>query len=107
LKYDTLRPVFGGRTAEDISKQEIVRWLTSAAADREWAPATKNRWQAAFSLAFRVGMENDKIDKNPAARIGRTKEDNGRVRWLSEEEESRVRESIAQRAQRHVPAFDL
>jgi integrase len=32
---------------------------------------------------------------------------NGRVRWLSEEEESKVREAIAQRAPRHVPAFDL
>jgi site-specific recombinase XerD len=107
LKYETLRPVFGSRVAGDISKQEIVRWLTATAADREWAPATKNRWQAAFSLAFRVGMENDKIDKNPAARIGRTKEDNGRVRWLSEAEESKVRGAIAQRAPRHVPAFDL
>lgn len=107
LKYETLRPVFGGRTAADISKQEIVRWLTSTSADREWAPATKNRWQAAFSLSFRVGMENDKIERNPAARIGRTKEDNGRVRWLSEEEESRIRGAIAQRTPRHVPAFDL
>ncbi|HME31500.1 MAG TPA: hypothetical protein VKG65_01980 [Terriglobales bacterium] len=77
LKYETLRPVFGSRAAEDISKQEIVRWLTSTLADSEWAPATKNRWQAALSLAFRVGMENDKIEKNPASRIGRTKEDNG------------------------------
>ena len=58
MKYQTLRPVFGSRAAEDISKHEIVRWLTSTAADREWAPTTKNRWQAAFSLAFRVGMEN-------------------------------------------------
>ena len=84
MKYETLRNVFGSRSAEEISKQEIVRWLTSTAADRKWEPATKNRWQAAFSLAFRVGMENEKIDKNPASRIGRTKEDNGRVRWLSE-----------------------
>jgi site-specific recombinase XerD len=107
MKYDTLRPVFGCRPAEEISKQEIVRWLTSTAADREWAPATKNRWQAAFSLAFRVGMENEKIEKNPAARIGRTKEDNGRVRWLSETEEAKLRAAIEQRTPRHVPAFDL
>jgi len=52
-------------------------------------------------------MENDKIEKNPAARIGRIKEDNGRVRWLSEEKESQVREAIAHRAPRHVPAFEL
>ena len=107
LKYETLRPFFGSRAAEEITKQEIVRWLTSAAAKRKWAPATKNRWQAAFSLAFRVGIENEKIDKNPAARIGRTRENNGRVRFLSEEEESTLRMAIASRSPQHVPAFDL
>ena len=107
LKYETLRPVFGSRAEEDISKQEIVRWLTSTAADREWAPATKNRWPAAFSLAFRVGIENEKIEKNPAARIGRTKEDNGHVRWLSEREEARLRAAIAHRTPQHLPAFLL
>jgi site-specific recombinase XerD len=107
MKYETLRPVFGSRPAEEISKQEIVRWLTSTAAGREWAPATKNRWQAALSLAFRVGIENEKIEKNPAARIGRTQEDNGRVRWLSGKEDSRLRWAIEQRTPQHVPAFDL
>jgi site-specific recombinase XerD len=52
-------------------------------------------------------IQNDKIEKNPAARIGRTKEDNGRVRWLSEEEEAKLRAAIAGRAPHHVPAFDL
>ena len=94
LKYEILRPVFGTRTAEDISKQEVLRWLVTTAADRGWAPATKNRWQAAFSLAFRVGIEDEKIEKNPAARIGRTKEDNGRVRWLSEQEEAKLRAAM-------------
>jgi site-specific recombinase XerD len=52
-------------------------------------------------------MENEKIDKNPAARIGRTKEDNGRVRWLSDKEEPQLRDAIAKRTPQHVPALDL
>lgn len=107
MKYGTLRPIFGSRAAEGITKQEIVRWLTTTATDREWAPATKNRWQAAFSLAFRVGMQNEKIDKNPAAGIGRTQEDNGRVRFLSAKEACNLRCAIEQRSPQHVPAFDL
>jgi site-specific recombinase XerD len=107
MKYETLKPIFGSRSAEGITKQEIVRWLTATAAKRNWEPATKNRWQAAFSLAFRVGIENDKIDKNPASRIGRTKEDNGRVRWLSDTEEPQLRNAISKRTPQHVPAFDL
>jgi site-specific recombinase XerD len=107
MKYETLRNVFGSRSAEEITKQEIVRWLTATKANRKWEPATKNRWQAAFSLAYRVGMENEKIDKNPASRIGRTKEDNGRVRWLSDKEDTQLRDAIAKRTPQHVPAFDL
>ena len=107
LKYQTLKQVFGSRVAEEVSKQEIVRWLSAVAADRSWATATRNRWQAAFSLAFRVGIENEKIDKNPATHIARSKEDNGRNRFLSREEESNLRRAIAKRTPRHIPAFDL
>jgi hypothetical protein len=35
MKYDILRPVFGGRTAEEITKQEIIRWLTEAKEERK------------------------------------------------------------------------
>jgi hypothetical protein len=107
LKYETLRPIFGSRAAEDIARQDILRWPVANAAERDWASATRNRWRAAFSLAFRVGIQNEKIEKNPAARIGRTKEDNGRVRWLSGEEEEKVCVAIARRTPHHVPAFDL
>jgi integrase len=107
LKYDTLRPVFGNRVAEEISKQDIVRWLTEQNAEREWAAATKNRWQAAFSLAFRVGMDNEKLDKNPASRILRRIENNGRVRFLSQEEETALRAVLQEKYPQHVPAFDL
>jgi len=52
-------------------------------------------------------MENKKIKKNPAARIARHKEDNGRVRFLCPEEETSLRGAIASRTPQHVPAFDL
>ena len=107
LKYDTLRPVFGHRPAIEVTKQEIVRWLTSATAQRGWASATKNRWQAAFSLAFRVGIDNEKIDRNSAARIRRKTEDNGRIRFLSNTEEVKLRRVLAQESPRHVLAFDV
>jgi integrase len=107
LKFDVLKTVFGGWIAEEISKQDVVRWLVTAATDRDWAPATKNRWQAAISLAYRVGIENEKVDKNPAARIGRTRQDNGRVRWLSDEEEMKIREALERLSPQYAPAFDL
>ncbi len=44
-----------------------------------------------FSLICRVGLDNKKIEPNPAARIRRKPEGGGRVRFLSETEEKRFR----------------
>jgi integrase len=108
LKYEILRPVFGNRTAEEITKQEIIRWLTAAKEERKWgSEATRNRWQAAFSLAFTVGLDNEKVEKNPASRIRRKAEDNGRVRFLDKREESAIRKVLMEKCPQHVPAFDL
>ena len=107
LKFETLRPIFGTRSASEITKQEIVRWLTNTAAEREWAAGTRNRWQAAFSLVFRVGMDNEKLERNPAARIRRKTEDNGRVRFLSDKEEKTLRTVLGRDYPQHVPALDI
>ncbi len=87
LRIETLRPVFGSRSAESIKKSAIVEWLSQQGRERNWSPATRNRWQATFSLIFRVGIENEKVESNPAARIKRKTENNGRVRFLSDGEE--------------------
>jgi integrase len=51
-------------------------------------PATRNRYQAALSVAFRWAMapEQGWVDSNPARRVTRLRESDGRVRFLSEEE---------------------
>jgi site-specific recombinase XerD len=101
LRFERLRLVFGSRDAAAITKQEIVRWLTTESEERNWKPSTRNRWQAAFSLIYRVGIENEKIDKNPAAGIRRKTENNARVRFLSNDEEKALRKAILHR----FPAF--
>ena len=69
LKINELLPAFGDRIAEEITKQEIVRWLTDESEERGWKPSSRNRWQAAFSLIYRVGIDNEKTTRNPAAGI--------------------------------------
>jgi integrase len=107
LRIEQLRPVFGSRPAESIRKNEIVDWLTEQAEEREWAATTRNRWQATFSLIFRVGLDNEKIEKNPAARIRRKTEGNGRVRFLADAEEKRLRAAIEGRFPEFLPHFLL
>jgi site-specific recombinase XerD len=105
LKIDAMLPEFSDRKADEITKQEIVRWLAHQAESREWKASSRNRWQAAFSLIFRVGIDNEKITRNPAAKIRRKQEDNGRVRFLTDEEENKLRASIS--TLRLQAAFDL
>jgi integrase len=93
------RQEFGDRPADSISKQELVRFLLDLADEREWAPASYNRWQSSLSLVFRVGIENEKIPINPASRIKRRTEENGRIRFLSDAEEK----TLVLYIQKHYP----
>jgi integrase len=107
LKLNKIKPSFGDRSVERITKQDIVAWITDLAEEKKWAASTRNRWQAAFSLIFRVGIDNEKIDRNPAAGIRRKTENNARVRFLSNEEENRLRKVILKRFPAFVHQLDL
>jgi hypothetical protein len=76
LKFEVFREHFGNRPAESISKQEIVRFLLDLADEREWSPASFNRWQTSISFVFRVGVENEKIAFDPASKIKKKTENN-------------------------------
>ena len=80
--------------AEDIKKKDVVEWLDEQTKKNNWRPSTSNRWQAALSLIFRVGIDNEKIESNPAARVRHETEDNGVIRYLSADEEKALRIAI-------------
>lgn len=103
LRISQILPAFGSRPADSIRKNEIVSWLTEQSAKRNWAASSQNRWQATFSLIFRVGIDNEKIERNPAARIRRKTESNRRVRFLSQDEEIRLRKAIERRFPEFLP----
>lgn len=105
LKLDTIKEVFGKREAASITKQDITRWLEDEAEERGWAAATRNRYQAAFSLVYRVALDNGKVQLSPAARIKRRLEDNGRIRFLNYKEEGRLITAIRQNWPHYLPAF--
>lgn len=81
----------GHRPAESLSPQEIERWL----ADKpELQPATLNRYRSLISLAYRLGIQNGKVHGNPARLVRQRREDNGRVRFLTSDEEQLLRSVI-------------
>jgi integrase len=107
LKLKIIGETFGKRPAEDITKKDIQDWLGEQAEEREWSPATRNRYQAAFSLVFRVGIENDKIAVNPASKIKRKAENNDRIRFLTPQEEERLTAVIREHWPHYLPVFIL
>lgn len=106
-RYPALAAEFGSRPADQVTPQEIERGLAKLAADHDWRPATINRYKAFLSLAFRLGVENGKIAANPARMVRQRREDNGRIRWLTAEEEDRLRAVIRQDCPEHEPELDL
>ena len=105
LKFEVFREHFGDRPAESISKQEIVRFLLDLADEREWSPASFNRWQTSISFVFRVGVENEKIAFDPASKIKKKTENNGRIRFLSDSEEKTLLRYLNEHYPEHEPAF--
>jgi hypothetical protein len=77
-------------------------WLTAAGRKYSF-----NRHKAFISLAYRLGIEHGKVSMNPARLVPRRHEENGRIRWLTADEETQLRAIIASRYSTELPAFDL
>jgi integrase len=102
-----IREAFGALPADSITPQALSRWLVERQKEYNWRPATVNRYKAMFSLAFRLGMENGRCQTNPARLVKRLRENNERTRFLSPEEEERIRIVIARDFPEHMPEFDI
>jgi integrase len=106
-KLERIRDGFGTRSAAAITQEEIIEWLDEEMDDREWKPASRNRYQAAWSVIYRIAMKNKKVTENPAAGIGKLQEDNSRVRFLSMEEEVKLIAKIRKTNPDMVPIFQI
>jgi site-specific recombinase XerD len=94
---------FGSRSAESITAQDIERWF----AEQSWKPATFNRYKALLSLVYRLAIENGSLNVNPAKVVKTRRENNGRIRFLSNEEESRLRQQITKQFPVRLPELDV
>jgi hypothetical protein len=81
-KAKIVRADLGSRPAEDITPEELDRWISLHCK----TPATSNRYRAFFSLCYREGQRNRKVDVNPARLVRPRRENNARLRFLSREE---------------------
>jgi site-specific recombinase XerD len=107
LRMPWLMAAFRERSADSISPQDLEHHLSRIAAERNWAPASVNRYRALMSLVFRLGIENGKVKENPARLVKPRIVNNARTRWLFPEEETRLRTAIEARHPKHLPELEL
>ena len=100
-KDSILREPFGERAAASVTPQDINDWLTKHCK----TPATANRYRAFMSLAYRLGMENGKVERNPARLVRLRTENNARLRFLSRDEYGKLLGIIRRDNPEQVPAF--
>lgn len=88
---------------EFLASEELKRLDRAKTFTR--SPATVNRYLAALSHAFSLGVnEWQWIDSNPLRKVKKKKESRGRVRFLSDEERVRLLEACKASANRHLYA---
>ena len=107
IRMERLLSSFRERAADSITPQELEKHLSDTAESNEWAPATVNRYRALISLVYRLGIESGKVKENPARLVKHRRENNARVRWLSAEEEVRLRAVISETCPEHTAELDL
>ncbi len=98
---EILREEFGSRRADSITPQEIDQYLSKHCKTN----ATANRYRSYMSLAYRLGMENDKVQSNPARLVRMRKEQNARLRYLTRDEYDRLFKIIKRGHPEQIPAF--
>lgn len=90
---------FGDRVADQIKPAQIDQWI----ADNTKTAATANRYRALFSLVFREALRNGNVTSNPARLVRQRHENNGRIRFLTDEEDANLSKVILERFPEHLP----
>ncbi len=87
--------VFGGKPAVAVTPEAIEQVKADLAA--QMAPATVNRHLALLRSVYYLGIRNKKVEHHPMRGVKLFRENNARVRYLSEDEEFRVLQSLPER----------
>jgi len=94
---------FGDMAADSIGPEEIETCFSA----EKWTAATWNRYRALLSLTYRLAIRAGKVRENPARLVPHKMENNNRVRFLSREEEEKLRRVIRKKFPEHEPELDL
>jgi integrase len=108
-RLEVIRGWFGSRSADSLTLPEIESTLERAKDENSWSSSSWNHHHTLLSLTFRLAIRNGKVERNPASGVRRIREDNSRVRFLTIDEETKLREAIRSNAAwaDHEPELSL
>jgi site-specific recombinase XerD len=108
-RMEVLKDWFAGRGAESITPQEVEARLERGREENDWTASTVNHHHTLLSLTYRLAIRNRKVKESPVRGLRRRPEDNSRVRFLTADEEKRLREAIRSKPEwaEHEPELDL
>jgi len=98
---------FRDRSADSVTPQEIERRFEECIEAEDWAPSTVNHYRSLLSLTYRLAIRNGKASANPARSTRHRREDNSRVRYLTPDEETKLRSVLEKEWLGHIPELDL
>jgi integrase len=108
-RLEIIRGWFGNQPADAITSREVEAALDRAKEENGWSASSWNHHHTLISLAYRLAVRNEKVEKNPARGIQRKPENNSRVRFLTVDEERKLREAVRSNPvwAPHEPEIDL
>jgi len=84
---------FGGRRAETITAREVEAWRDKLA--ESLSPASVAHHLSMLRAIFNRGVRDGKLAAAPTRKVEFPQENNARVRYLSDDEETRLMEALA------------
>jgi hypothetical protein len=79
-RLDTIRTWFASRSAESITSPDIKAAPSRGKEKGKWSNSSYNHHHTLLSLTYRLGIEHEKVEQNPAHGVRRKTENNSRVR---------------------------
>jgi integrase len=103
-QLETIKAGLGDKIAETLTAGDVDAWITS---HKDWTPATMNRYKSALSRTLQLAVIDGTLKSNVARLVTARREQNERVRWLSDDEESRLRTAIEKLCPAQIAAFTV
>lgn len=92
---ETWKARFAGRTLDEITAGEVEKIRTERMQGKKAVtPATVNREVAFLKHIYNLAVRDGKTERNPLAKVRLLREPSGRVRYLSDDEETRLLKAL-------------